>query len=152
MAANNIPIATKEGHAMLISIWTSSLTANTKSDGTGTIGTDMVKALTGTTEGTFVQKLRFFPAASTAATATTASVIRVYLSTVGSGSTTRTDTTCIGEISATSQSAANSTSGAMPLELPIGFIVPSGYYLHWSMHHAAAANTSWGCVPIASNY
>ena len=151
MPANTSPIFTLSPN-MAISLWTSALTANVKSDGAGTIATDMVKAVTGAANGTFVSKLRFCPCASVAATATTASVIRVYLSSVGSGATTRTDTTLLAEIAAPAQTAAQTTTATNFLEVPLGIIVPTGYYLHWSMHHAAAANTSWTCVPFAGDY
>lgn len=151
MAANTSPIFTMAAN-LAPSIWTSSLTGNVKNDGTGTIATDMVKAVTGSTEGTFVQKLRFNPCGSTAATATTASVIRVYISSVGSGSTTRTDTFLWAEVAVAAQTTDQTTTATVPIEIPLGFIIPTGYFVHWSMHHAAAVNTSWGCIPVASNY
>ena len=151
MAANTQPIFTKTPN-LDISIWTSSLTGNTKSDGTGTIGTDMVKAVTGATEGTYVEKLRFIPQGSVAGTTLTASVIRIYVSTVGSGSTTRTDTTLLHEISVAANTIDNATSGVNYFEVLLGLRIKTGQFIHWSMHHAAASNTSWGCVPFAGDY
>lgn len=151
MVANVQPIFSKTPKAEG-SIWTSSLTANTKSDGTGTIATDLVLAYTAGADGAYLNKIRFTPSASVAATATTASVIRVYLSTIGSGATTRTNTFLIAELAAPAQTADQTTIATNPLELPLGFAIPSGMYLHWSMHHAAAANTSWQAVVMGGDY
>ncbi|MDI1345261.1 MAG: hypothetical protein PSV22_14335 [Pseudolabrys sp.] len=152
MPQNTLPIFTKVPE-VVGSIWTSSLTANTKSDGTGTIATDMVKAFTGdATNGSFVNKLRFTPSASFASTATTASVIRVYASTIASGATTRADTFLIGEFAVAAQTADVPTSAVNFFEFPINAAIPANATILWSMHHAAAANTSWQCVAFAGDY
>lgn len=151
MSANTQPVFTLTPN-LAISIWTSSLTGNVKSDGTGTIATDMVKAVTGAANGTFVEKLRFNPCASVAATATTPTVLRIYVSNVGSGATTRTDTTLIHEIALGAITAAQTTSVANYFEVVLGIRLGTGQFIHWSMHHTAAANTSWACVPFAGDY
>lgn len=151
MAANTVPIFTSVP-VIGKGIWTNSSTANTRNDGNGTIGTSMVLIATGSTDGTFLNRVRFMPTATAAATATTATVIRVYLSTVGSGGTTSADTVCIGEVSAASQTAASASVAATPIDFPLGFAIPSGYYLLFSMHHAAAANTVWEATVYGGNY
>lgn len=152
MAANTAPIYTNVPQRTG-SIWTSSLTANTKSDGTGTIGTDMVLAFTAdATDGSRVERLRFMPCASTAATATTATVLRVYISTVSSGSTTRADTILWAEVACPSTTADQTTVAVNPIEVPFGISLPAGNTILWSMHHSAAANTSWGCSAIGGAY
>jgi hypothetical protein len=152
MAANINPIFSLIA-SIIGSIWTSSLTANTRSDGVGTIGTDMVKAFTAdATNGSFVDRLRFTPSASVAATATTATVLRVYLSTIASGATTRTDTFLFAEIACPSQTVDQTTIATTYIEVPFGFALPPSMTILWSMHHAANANTSWQCTPIAGNY
>lgn len=152
MAANTSPIFSDSPNVSN-GIWTSSLTANTKSDGTGTIGTDMVLVFTANaTDGSFVNRIRFTPSASVAATATTASVIRVYYSTVGSGATARTNTFLIAEIAVPAQTADQTTTATNFYEIPLGFGMPAGSFLHFSMHHAAAANTSWQATCFGGNY
>ena len=151
MAANTAPIFT-DVPLVGAGVWTSSLTANTKSDGAGTIGTDMVKLFTAGADGAFVNRIRLSPAASTAATNTTASVARFYVSTVTSGATTRDNTFPFAEVSVASQSADNSTTGVTFFEVPCGFYIPTGYYIHFSMHHAAAANSSWTAIVFGGNY
>lgn len=151
MAANTAPIFT-DVPVVGTGIWTSSLTANTKSDGAGTIGTDMVKLFTAGADGAFINKIRLSPAASTAATATTATVARFYISTVSTSTTTRTDTLPFAEIALAAQTADQTTTAASAFEVPCGFYIPTGTYIHFSMHHAAAANTSWAAIVFGGNY
>ena len=78
MAVNNDPLLSGRGNTGS-AVWLPATTANTKSDGTGTIGTDMIKLFTAdSTYGAFVQKVRLNPQAGTAATATTATVARIH--------------------------------------------------------------------------
>jgi uncharacterized protein with beta-barrel porin domain len=151
MAAGTTPIFTIVPE-IGANIWLPATTANTKSDGVGTIGTDMLLLFTSGADGSFLNKIRFSPSASVAATATTASVIRVYLSTQSSGATTNANTHLIGEIAAPSQTADQTTTATNYLELPLGFAIQTGYSVLFSMHHAAAANTSWKGVCFAGDY
>jgi hypothetical protein len=151
MAANTAPIFTLLP-AIGTAIWLPATTANTKSDGVGTIGTDILLLETAGANGSFLNKIRFSPAASVAATATTASVIRVFLSTQSSGATTNANTSLIGEIAAPAQTADQTTTATNYIEFPLGFAVPSGISLLFSMHHAAAANTSWQGVCFSGDY
>lgn len=151
MAANTAPIFT-ETPVIGAGIWTSSLTANTKSDGAGTIATDMVKLFTAGADGAYINKIRLQPAASAAATATTATVARFYISTISSSTTTRADTFPFAEIALAAQTADQTTTATTYYEVPCGFYIPTGYYIHFSMHHAAAANTSWAAIVFGGNY
>lgn len=151
MAANTAPIFT-ETPVVGAGIWTSSTTANVKSDGAGTIATDMVKLFTAGTDGSFINRIRLQPAASTAATATTATVARFYVSTISSSTTTRADTFPFAEVACPAQTADQTTTATNYIEIPCGFYIPTGYYIHFSMHHAAAANTSWAAIVFGGNY
>lgn len=151
MAANTAPIFTGVPN-LGDAVWLAGTTANVKSDGAGTIGTDMLLLFTAGANGSFLNRVRFSPAATVASTATTASVHRLYLSTVSSGATTSANTSLIGELAAAAQTADQATVGTTPLELPLGFYIPSGTQLLWSMHHAAAANTLWHAVAFGGNY
>ncbi len=152
MPANIDPIYSKQGNASNIGVWTSSLTANTRSDGTGTIGTDMLKIFTAGTNGAKIDRIKLFPAASVAATATTATVARFYTSTITSGATTRADTVPFAEIACPAQTTDQTTTAVVPLEIPCGFVLPAGQTILMSMHHAAAANTSWGATVWGGDY
>src|SRR6266566_1177651 len=79
--------------------------ANTKSDGAGTVGTDIFKAFTAGANGSFVTRVRINPVASAAGTATTATVGRVFYSTVTSGATTNANTFLLGEVTLPSVTA-----------------------------------------------
>ena len=151
MPANTAPIFT---NVPIIGqgVWTSASTANTSSDGASTIGTSSIKLLTGGTNGTYVNKIRFTPAATAASTATTSSVHRLFISTITSGATTSANTSLIWEISAPSQTADAPSNVVTSLEVPAGFYIPPNYTLLWSMHAAAAANTLWHAVVFAGNY
>jgi hypothetical protein len=151
MAANTAPIFTDVplvGRA----VWLAASTANTDSDGSGTIGTDMMLLLTPGADGSFLNRIRLTPAATVAATATTASIHRFFLSTVSSGATTSANTTLIAEYSAPAQTAGQTTVSVQPIDVPLGFYVPSTVFLLWSMHHAAAANTLWHAACFAGSY
>jgi uncharacterized protein with beta-barrel porin domain len=151
MAAGTTPIYTLTPQIGQ-GIWLPATTANTKSDGTGTIATDLILLCTSGADGSFLNKIRFSPCASVAATATTASVIRVYLSTQSSGATTNANTKLIGETAAPAQTADQTTTATNFLEFPLGFAVPTGYSVLFSMHHSAAASTSWEGVIMYGNY
>lgn len=153
MAANINPIFSRLAD-WLGSIWTSSLTGNTRSDGVGTIGTDMLVALiVDPTEGGFLDRLRFTCSASAASTATTASMIKVFISTVSSGATLRTNTFLWAEVACPTQTAdAASTTATNIVEVPFGIGLPAGTTVLWCMHHAAANNTSWQCNAIGGKY
>lgn len=132
--------------------WTSSTTANTTSDGTGTIGTDMLLLFTAGSSGSFATKVRIIPTATTAATATTATVARLYASTQSSGATTSTNTTLIQEIACPSQTADATTAAVNYYEFELGFALPANTTLLVSMHHAAAANTKWEFLAFGGDY
>lgn len=152
MAVNNDPLLAGKGNAGS-NVWLPATTANTKSDGTGTIGTDMIKLFTAdSTYGAFVQKVRLNPQASAAATATTATVARIYISSITSGATTNADTFLWAEVACPAQTADQTTTATSPIEIPLGFALPAGYTILASMHHAAAASTSWSFTCIGGDY
>lgn len=152
MAANTQPIFSKKQNASNVGIWTSSLTGNTTSDGTSTIGTSSVLIFTAGADGAKIDRIRLFPAGSTAATATTATVARFYTSTVTSGATTRSNTIPFAEIACPAQTTDQTATATSPLEIPCGFVLPANQTILVSMHHAAAANTSWAFTVFGGDY
>lgn len=151
MAANTAPIFS-ETPFISQAVWLPATTANTKSDGTGTIGTDILLLHTPGADGSFLTRLRLMPTASAASTATTATVARVYLSTVSSGSTTSTNTKLFAEIALPAQTADAPTAAILAQDIVLGFPIPSAVYVLISMHHAAAASTGWQFTLIGGNY
>lgn len=127
--------------------------ANTRSDGVGTIGTDIF--LIGTPAGTddaYLRYIALWPTASVAATSTTATVARAFLSTQSSGATTAADTHPIGERALVSQSAANSTTASLPVIIQFNGPVPTGMSVLVTNHAAPATNTKWKAVAHWGEY
>jgi len=127
-------------------------TQNTKSDGTGTIATDLWLAFTAGAFGSFLQKLILIPTSSVAATATAATVLRAFLSSVTSGATATTNTRLFKEVSAGVQTADHSLNAILEIDIPLGFAIPAGSTLLVSTHIANAANTAWVATVIGSDY
>lgn len=151
MPANTTPIFPKTPRVAGGAI-TPSLSANVKSDGAGTIGTDMLLLFTPGSNGSFVQRVRVKAAASAAATSTSATVIRIFASTQSSGATTNANTQLIGEIQIPSVSAANATGGTPDFDIPVGFAFPSDRYILACTSVVAATNTSFGLTVIAGDF
>lgn len=150
MAGNTNPIYTKVGDINGVVVGASALAT---SDGTATIGTGLYLVYTAdATNGSFVQKITFIPVATAAATNTNATVIRVYVSSITSGSATPSNTWNIGELSAPVQSAANSTTAVNPLVMSLGFMLPPSYTILASSHAVNAASTSWIGSVFAGKY
>jgi hypothetical protein len=127
--------------------------ANTRSDGVGTIGTDIF--LVGTvsaTDGAFIRFIELWPTASVAGTSTTATVARAFLSEVSSGATTVANTNPIGELPLSPQSAANSTAAVSPIVIQVNKQVDAGKSILITNHAAPAANTQWKAVAYWGDY
>jgi len=116
-------------------------TANTALDGSGTL----VKAFTAGANGSYVQKMRFRPVGSPAAT-----VCRVFIS--ASASTSATNTWLYDEITlpavTLSQTAASSV-----FELPINVALDPTYLLYVTFGTSTgSAGTGYSVVTIAGDY
>lgn len=133
--------------------WKSSTTANTKSDGTGTIATDMLLLYTAdATYGGYVSTVRILPQGSVVGTTTQATVARIYLSSQAAGATTDANTWLLGEVTCGAVTIDNASRAVTPLTYTLNMSVPAGYNLLVSMHHAAATSTSWGFTALAGDY
>ena len=149
MAANTEPIFSKNGKIGSVLV----TAANTSSQGGGTIGTDIFLAFTAdATNGSFIRQVRFIVTATTANTASTATVGRVFISSVTSGATTSANTFMIAEITLPSLTADSSTAGASYIDIPLGFPIPASYTILITNHAAPAANSAWRAVVIAGDY
>ena len=116
-------------------------TANTSQTGSGT----MYKAFTAGANGSYVQKMRFRPVGSPAAT-----VCRVFIS--DSSTTSTTDTWLYDEITlpavTVSQTAASSV-----IELPMNFALDPNYLLYVTFGTSTgSAGTGYSVVTIAGDY
>jgi len=129
--------------------------AQNNSQGTGTIGTDIFLAFSAGASGSYLQRVRFTLTGATANTASTAAVLRVYLSTVNTGSTTSSNTFLIQEVTAASQTpnvVTTLTGATYPIDVPLNFAIPSGYYLLVGISAVAGANSVWVASVYGGDY
>lgn len=145
MPANTAPIYSIVGNVDSVASNNSGLvvgpTANTALDGTGT----MYKAFTAGANGSYIQKIRFRPVGSPAAT-----VCRVFVS--NSTTTSATATWLYDEITlpavTLSQTAASSV-----FELPLNFAIEPNYLLYVTFGTSTGATgTGYSIVTIAGDY
>jgi len=145
MAANTAPIFSIAGHVESVASDNSGLvvgpTANTAQDGSGTL----YKAFTAGANGSFLQKIRFRPVGSPAAT-----VCRVFIS--SSSSTSATNTWLYDEITlpavTVSQTAASSV-----FELPLNFALNANYLLYVTFGTSTGSSgTGYSVVTVAGDY
>ena len=145
MAANTAPIYSIAGDVNSVAALNSGLvvgpTANTAQDGSGTL----YKAFTAGTNGSYLQKIRFRPVGSPAAT-----VCRVFIS--SSTTTSATVTWLYDEITlpavTVSQTAASSV-----FELPLNFALPASYLLYVTFGTSTGSTgTGYSVVTVAGDY
>ncbi len=147
MPANTSPIYSLSGRFSSIAV----TAANTSSQGGGTIATDIFLAFTPGANGSFVRNVVWVLSESTIATASTATVGRIFMSTVGSGATTSSNTYLIAEVALVSQTPSSSLAG-VPIVIPLNIIVPSGYFLLATNHAVPVANTKWNANVFGGDY
>lgn len=126
--------------------------ANTKSDGAGTIGTDIFLAFTPGANGSYVEALRIMATATAAATATAGTVARIFLSTQTSGATTAANTFMIGEVAIPAITADQSTTATNWFDFPLGFRIPAGLQILVSSHVVNNASTSLRATVFGGDY
>lgn len=146
--SNTAPNFTKDGV-----IGSARITAaNTSSAGGGTIGTDIFRLLTAdATSGTFIEFVRCIPIATTPTT-TTATVLRLFASSVTAGATTNADTFLIAEVALPASAADNTATAVNPIDIPLNFRLPASWTLLATNHAAPAANSNWIATAIGGNY
>lgn len=127
-------------------------TANTRSDGNGTIGTDIYKVFTAdATNGSWVSRIRLSLVISGALTASAATVHRIYVSNKTSGATTQADTWLFQEVAAPAQTPT-STTGMNFIEVALNFALPASYTILVSSHVVNTANTDWTATVFGGDY
>jgi hypothetical protein len=148
MAANTAPIWTGTPQRSSVAI----TAANTRSDGNGTIATDIFLAATLGSNGSFVESIEFMPTATTANTSTTATVARIFVSTQTSGSTSSANTWLLRELALPSVTAASSSGMNPTFVVPIGRALKAGETILVTNHAAPASNTAWIANVFFGNY
>ncbi len=151
MAQNTAPIFTKTPVTAFGTL-PSTITASARSDGVGTIATDIVKIFTAkAVDGSYVSKVRI-SAAATTPTTMTATVIRLFISSITSGATTAADTVLFAEIAVAAITAANSANATNYYDIPFNIALPASYTILASIHVAPAANTRWQLLTVGGDY
>lgn len=116
------------------------------------IGTTGFLAFTAGSNDSWVDFLRWMATASAAATSTTATVGRIWVSSITSGTTTTSNTSLIYEVTLPSVSAASSTTPTNPVDVPLGFRLKTGYSILVTNHAAPAASTQWQATVFGGDY
>lgn len=125
---------------------------NTRSDGDGTIGTNIWKAFTAGANGSWISRIRVVNTATVAATATAATTVRLFVSSQTTGATTSANTFCIGELAMPGITAAATTSATVGQELPCNFAIPASWTILATYHQALNANTGLSVIVFGSDY
>lgn len=150
MAANTSPIFT-----LIPKVGFGTLTGNiglTRSDGVGTIGTDHFVCFTAdATDGSFVSKVRISCAATTSTTMT-ASVIRLYISSLTSGTVAATNTVLYQEVAVAALAAAHTSNATNNYEVAFNIAIPASYTILASIDDNLAANTRWQILTFGGDY
>jgi len=150
MAGNTTPIFSRIGVISGSTIGS----VQTFSSGSYTVGSNIFPVfIADATNGAYVQRVRFAPISTTAATATTATVLRVYVSSVStSGSAaTAANTWLFQEVAAAAQTPATTTAVAY-IEVPLNFALPPGYAILANASTTATANTGWVATVFGGAY
>lgn len=145
MPANTAPIYSIAGRTDSVATNNSGLivgpTANTALDGSGTL----YKAFTAGANGSYLQKIRFRPVGSPAAT-----VCRVFIS--SSTTTSATNTWLYDEITLSAVTLSQ-TAATSVFEIPLNFALPANYLLYVTFGTSTgAAGTGYSVVTIAGDY
>lgn len=150
MAGNSNPIFSRIG---IVSGSTTGTVA-TFSSGSYTVGTNIFNVFTAdATNGSFVQRIRFIPISTTSATATTATVHRIYVSSVSApgATTTAANTWLFQEVAAAAQTPATTTAVAY-IEVPLNVALPPGYAILVNSSTTSTANTGWATSVFGGAY
>lgn len=144
MAANTQPIYSVSGDVSSNGT-TGMTTAITTATGdyTGASANHILVFTANTTNGGFIQRLRF-----KALGTNTASVARIYINN-GSANTSAANNSFYGEVALPATTAINTTS-TIDLDYPMDFALPAGFRVYVGVATTVAAG--WVCVPIGGKY
>jgi hypothetical protein len=128
-------------------------TAFTTSDGsTGSIGTAILILFTAGSNGSYVEFVRVIPVASSASTAAAATCIRIFVSSISTGSCSTTNTFLVAELAIPALTADSPTAATNWFDIPLGFRLPAGWTLLAATGTAANANTGYRCTAFGGDY
>lgn len=152
MSQNTSPIYTLTPNVSSVKISTTAALVRSDGSAANAIGTDQFLAFTSGASGSFVQRIRFNTVASAAAVNSVATTLRVYLSSVNTGTPTATNTSLLAEIGVPIISTANSTTPTSYYEIPLNIAIPANRYILVSQHVAQTTNQSWQATVFGGDY
>jgi hypothetical protein len=152
MPANTSPIFALTPNIGSVKITTTAALVRSDGSAANAIGTDQFLCFTAGANGSFVQRVRFNPVATAAAVTSVATTLRVYLSSVNTGTPTATDTDLLAEISVPAISTSNSTNAVTYYEIPLNIAIPTAHYILVSQHVAQTTNQSWQAMVFGGDY
>lgn len=152
MPANTTPIFSLTPNVSSVKITTTAALVRSDGSAPNAIGTDQFLAFTTGANGSFIQRVRFIPVSSAAAVNSVATTLRVFLSSVNTGTPTASNTNLLAEISVPLISVANSTNAVTYYEIPLNIQVPSDRYILVSQHVAQTTNQSWQATVFGGDY
>lgn len=152
MPANTTPIFSLTPNVSSVKITTTAALVRSDGSAANAIGTDQFLAFTTGANGSFIQRVRFIPVSSAAAVNSVATTLRVFLSSVNTGTPTAANTSLLAEISVPLISVANSTNAVTYYEIPLNIQVQANRYILVSQHVAQTTNQSWQATVFGGDY
>ena len=158
MAANTTPIFSVTPHVGQVTIPQTNAVAISDGTSTGVTTQAMYCAFKAGANGSYLNKIRFGITSATAATASTASCLRVFLSTVTAtegavvGATTQANTALWQEIAVPAITADATTAATIYYEVVFNFPIPTGTSVLVCQHVAMASAVFWKAVVLGGDY
>ena len=152
MPANTTPIFSLTPNVSSVKITTTAALVRSDGSAANAIRTDQFLAFTTGANGSFIQRVRFIPVSSAAAVNSVATTLRVFLSSVNTGTPTAANTSLLAEISVPLISVANSTNAVTYYEIPLNIQVQADRYILVSQHVAQTTNQSWQATVFGGDY
>lgn len=152
MPANFNPIYALTPNVGSVKITTTAALVRSNGSAANAIGTDQFLAFTAGANGSFVQRVRFQPVASAAAVNSVATTLRVFLSTINTGTPTSSNTNLLAELAVPIISTSNSINSANYYEIPLNIAIPASTYILVSQHIAQTTNQQWQAIVFGGDY
>jgi hypothetical protein len=125
---------------------------NVNSQTGGIIGANTFLAFTSGASGSYVQKVRFQYTTTTNTVNSVATVFKVYISTVNTGSPTTSQIALIADVQAPAQTVNTTALSAYPIEIPLNFALPANTYILVGQTVAQNANSAWVATVFGGDY
>jgi hypothetical protein len=148
---NTAPIFSGTPRVSSAQITTTSTNVHT-SGGSAVVGTNIFLAFTPGASGSYLQKIRFQYTSTTGVISAAATVFKIYLSSVNTGTPTTAQLSLIVDIQSPAQTISAVTTSAYPIEVPLNFAIPTGYFIMVGQTVAATTNGTWVATVFGGDY